>query len=230
MQVVAACVDGRSGEDSHSWLLRRGRAAYARGGARVPRLWLLGRNVQARSPGQLVARDGSARSDAPTVGAADIRSPRRRRRLYRAGRQSRHSAARRSQAVVSPGAQPDLRCHARTNPQLHRRVQSRRRGPRRARTRPVPRHAPAARWPTRSASAYRFGFDEEAVFTREGGSIGAVPTMERVLGAPVVFLGLSLPEHGYHAPERILRVGAGRRRDRCRSLTFSSECAAQPRA
>ena len=38
------------------------------------------------------------------------------------------------------------------------------------------------------------------MFTREGGSIGAVPTMERVLGAPVVFLGLSLPEHGYHAP------------------------------
>ena len=49
-------------------------------------------------------------------------------------------------------------------------------------------------------SAYRFGFGSEAVFTREGGSIGAVPTMERILGAPVVFLGLSLPEHGYHAP------------------------------
>jgi acetylornithine deacetylase/succinyl-diaminopimelate desuccinylase-like protein len=49
-------------------------------------------------------------------------------------------------------------------------------------------------------AAYRFGFDAEAVFTREGGSIGAVPTMERVLKAPVVFLGLSLPEHGYHAP------------------------------
>ena len=48
--------------------------------------------------------------------------------------------------------------------------------------------------------AYRFGFETEAVFTREGGSIGAVPTMERILGAPVVFLGLSLPEHGYHAP------------------------------
>ena len=48
--------------------------------------------------------------------------------------------------------------------------------------------------------AYRFGFGVEAVFTREGGSIGAVPTMERILGAPVVFLGLSLPEHGYHAP------------------------------
>jgi acetylornithine deacetylase/succinyl-diaminopimelate desuccinylase-like protein len=49
-------------------------------------------------------------------------------------------------------------------------------------------------------AAYRFGFGADAVFTREGGSIGAVPTMERVLGAPVVFLGLSLPEHGYHAP------------------------------
>ena len=49
-------------------------------------------------------------------------------------------------------------------------------------------------------AAYRFGFEADAVFTREGGSIGAVPTMERVLGAPVVFLGLSLPEHGYHAP------------------------------
>jgi acetylornithine deacetylase/succinyl-diaminopimelate desuccinylase-like protein len=48
--------------------------------------------------------------------------------------------------------------------------------------------------------AYRFGFGTEAVFTREGGSIGAVPMMEGVLGAPVVFLGLSLPEHGYHAP------------------------------
>jgi acetylornithine deacetylase/succinyl-diaminopimelate desuccinylase-like protein len=49
-------------------------------------------------------------------------------------------------------------------------------------------------------SAYCFGFGEDAVFTREGGSIGAVPTMERVLGVPVVFMGLSLPEHGYHAP------------------------------
>jgi acetylornithine deacetylase/succinyl-diaminopimelate desuccinylase-like protein len=49
-------------------------------------------------------------------------------------------------------------------------------------------------------AAYGFGFDAEPVLTREGGSIGAVPTMERVLDAPVVFLGLSLPEHGYHAP------------------------------
>ena len=36
-------------------------------------------------------------------------------------------------------------------------------------------------------------------FVREGGSIGAVLTMRKRLGAPVLFLGLSLPEHGYHA-------------------------------
>ena len=49
-------------------------------------------------------------------------------------------------------------------------------------------------------SAIRFAFGKEPVFTREGGSIGAVLTMEQVLKAPVLFLGLSLPEHGYHAP------------------------------
>jgi acetylornithine deacetylase/succinyl-diaminopimelate desuccinylase-like protein len=48
--------------------------------------------------------------------------------------------------------------------------------------------------------AVRFAFGREPVFVREGGSIGAVMSMERVLRAPVYFLGLSLPEHGYHAP------------------------------
>jgi acetylornithine deacetylase/succinyl-diaminopimelate desuccinylase-like protein len=46
----------------------------------------------------------------------------------------------------------------------------------------------------------KFAFGKEPVFVREGGSIGAVLSMERVLKAPVFFLGLSLPEHGYHAP------------------------------
>jgi len=45
-----------------------------------------------------------------------------------------------------------------------------------------------------------FSFGKTPVFVREGGSIGAVVTMESVLKAPVMFLGLSLPEHGYHAP------------------------------
>jgi acetylornithine deacetylase/succinyl-diaminopimelate desuccinylase-like protein len=38
------------------------------------------------------------------------------------------------------------------------------------------------------------------VTVREGGSIGAVPVLARELGAPVHFLPLSLPDHGYHAP------------------------------
>ena len=49
-------------------------------------------------------------------------------------------------------------------------------------------------------AAMKFAFDKEPVFVREGGSIGAVVSMEKVLKAPVLFLGLSLPEHGYHAP------------------------------
>ena len=49
-------------------------------------------------------------------------------------------------------------------------------------------------------SAVKFAFGREPVFVREGGSIGAVNSMEKILKCPVMFLGLSLPEHGYHAP------------------------------
>src|SRR5438094_2503796 len=48
--------------------------------------------------------------------------------------------------------------------------------------------------------AMRSAFGKNPAFVREGGSIGAVVTMEKYLKAPIVFLGLSLPEHGYHAP------------------------------
>ena len=50
-----------------------------------------------------------------------------------------------------------------------------------------------------AAAAMRETFGKEPGFTREGGSIGAVLTMRRLLKAPVTFMGLSLPEHGYHA-------------------------------
>ena len=50
-----------------------------------------------------------------------------------------------------------------------------------------------------AAEAMRETFGREPGFTREGGSIGAVLTMRRLLKAPVTFMGLSLPEHGYHA-------------------------------
>jgi acetylornithine deacetylase/succinyl-diaminopimelate desuccinylase-like protein len=48
--------------------------------------------------------------------------------------------------------------------------------------------------------AMEFAFKRPPVFVREGGSIGAVVSMEKVFRCPVMFLGLSLPEHGYHAP------------------------------
>ncbi len=50
-----------------------------------------------------------------------------------------------------------------------------------------------------AAAAVRATFGKEPAFVREGGSIGAVLTMRRLLEVPVIFLGLSLPEHGYHA-------------------------------
>lgn len=48
--------------------------------------------------------------------------------------------------------------------------------------------------------AIRAGFGKDPAFTREGGSIGAVVSMEKAWKVPILFLGLSLPEHGYHAP------------------------------
>ncbi len=48
--------------------------------------------------------------------------------------------------------------------------------------------------------AMTFGFQTLPALVREGGSIGAVVTLNRLLKVPVIFLGLSLPEHGYHAP------------------------------
>jgi len=48
--------------------------------------------------------------------------------------------------------------------------------------------------------AVKFAFEREAVFVRDGGTIGAMTSIEKVLKCPVLFLGLSLPEHGYHAP------------------------------
>jgi acetylornithine deacetylase/succinyl-diaminopimelate desuccinylase-like protein len=55
-----------------------------------------------------------------------------------------------------------------------------------------------------------YGFGREPVFVREGGAIGAVVSMQRQLGVPIVFLGLSLPEHGYHAPNEFYDWGQAR--------------------
>jgi len=47
--------------------------------------------------------------------------------------------------------------------------------------------------------------------TRGGGSIPAVATMAEVLRAPVLLMGLSLPEHGYHAPNEFFDWTQARR-------------------
>lgn len=47
--------------------------------------------------------------------------------------------------------------------------------------------------------AMKEAFGKEPAFVREGGSIGAVVSMKNILEKHVIFLGLSLPEHGYHA-------------------------------
>jgi acetylornithine deacetylase/succinyl-diaminopimelate desuccinylase-like protein len=47
--------------------------------------------------------------------------------------------------------------------------------------------------------ATRQTFGKQPALTREGGSIGAVVTLARILRKEVVLLGLSLPEDGYHA-------------------------------
>ena len=55
--------------------------------------------------------------------------------------------------------------------------------------------------------AIKAGFGKEPAFVREGGSIGAVVTMQNMWNVPILFMGLSLPEHGYHAPNEYFDWG-----------------------
>jgi acetylornithine deacetylase/succinyl-diaminopimelate desuccinylase-like protein len=50
-----------------------------------------------------------------------------------------------------------------------------------------------------ASEAMKFGFRATPAFIREGGTIGAVLSMQKAWKCPVVLMGLSLPEHGYHA-------------------------------
>ena len=51
------------------------------------------------------------------------------------------------------------------------------------------------------AQAIEFAFGKKPVYAAEGGSIGAVITMNQILKVPVYFMGLSLPEDSYHGPD-----------------------------
>lgn len=55
-------------------------------------------------------------------------------------------------------------------------------------------------WVEAAKRSVKFAFEKDPVFVREGGTIGAVLSIEQILKCPIVFMGLSLPDHGYHAP------------------------------
>ena len=58
--------------------------------------------------------------------------------------------------------------------------------------------------------AMKFAFGRDPVIVREGGTIGAILFMEQILKCPIVFMGLSLPDHGYHAPNENYDWGQAR--------------------
>ena len=57
----------------------------------------------------------------------------------------------------------------------------------------------------------KFAFGRDPIIVREGGTIGAMLFVEQILKCPIVFMGLSLPEHGYHAPNEFFDWTQARR-------------------
>ena len=51
-----------------------------------------------------------------------------------------------------------------------------------------------------ASDAIQSAFSKRPVFLRAGGSDGAIISLHKYLKAPMILAGLSLPEHGYHAP------------------------------
>ena len=150
---------------------------------------------------RLLRSERRARGDGAALDAADVRGARPRRRLPGPGPEVDRARARRAQGLVPAGA------GAGPGPD-----RAPRRSPSRRSTTPTwwQRRRPAARpprvWETTGplAAAVKasvaFGFGREPAFVRDGGSIGTVLSMEKILGCPVGFLDLSMPDHGYHAP------------------------------
>ena len=51
-----------------------------------------------------------------------------------------------------------------------------------------------------ASAAFEHGFSRRPVFARAGGSDGSIILLHEYLKAPIILMGLSLPDHGYHAP------------------------------
>ena len=58
-----------------------------------------------------------------------------------------------------------------------------------------------------ASNAFLHGFSKRPVFARAGGSDGAIILLHEYLNAPINLMGLSLPEHGYHAPNEYFEWG-----------------------
>jgi acetylornithine deacetylase/succinyl-diaminopimelate desuccinylase-like protein len=54
------------------------------------------------------------------------------------------------------------------------------------------------------ARAIRKGFGKEPVYTRTGGTIPVVATLDRLLKAPILLMGIGLPDENAHAPNEKL--------------------------
>jgi len=65
---------------------------------------------------------------------------------------------------------------------------------------PAVRVDPAGPLAAAIKSGVAFAFGREPALVRDGGSMSAVTSLQEVLGCPVGCLDLSLPDHGYHAP------------------------------
>ncbi|MCI0412125.1 M20/M25/M40 family metallo-hydrolase [bacterium] len=58
-----------------------------------------------------------------------------------------------------------------------------------------------------ASDAFLHGFSRRPAFARAGGSDGAIILLQEYLKAPITLMGLSLPEHGYHAPNEYFDWG-----------------------
>lgn len=67
----------------------------------------------------------------------------------------------------------------------------------------TPLHHPALQ---AAAKAYETAYGATAAFTRMGGSIPIVEAFGRILQAPVVLMGFSLPEENFHAPNEFFTL------------------------
>lgn len=107
---------------------------------------------------------------------------------------------------LAPGQEPDAvealfrrRIRALAPPTVRVAVRTRFR----ARPARMDRRHPAMR---AAAAALREAFGREAVFLRSGGTIPVVTALEEALGAPVVLMGLALPDGRMHGPDEKMHL------------------------